>query len=195
MAVQVEIFSDFTCPFCYVTEAALRRAAAEAGAEVRHRAFELYPVPAPLPPDAGMEWEEALASLAAEAGVELRRPGYQSRTRKAHEAARFARERGVEPAMRAAIFAAYFAEGRDVGRIDVLVELGEALGLDRTEFKVVLDIDRHAGAVLADEALAERSGIRSVPLLVVGSGPDAEVLVGAQSYAALRDAVAGRRAS
>lgn len=194
MAVQVEIFSDFTCPFCYVTEAALRRAAAGSGAEVRHRAFELYPVPAPLPPDAGTEWEEALAALAAEAGVELRRPGYQSRTRKAHEAARFARERGVEAEMRAAVFAAYFAEGRDVGRIDVLVELGEGLGLDRTELKVVLDIDRHTGAVLADEALAERSGVRSVPLLVVGSGPDAEVLVGAQSYAALRDAIAGRRA-
>lgn len=192
MAVQVEIFSDFTCPFCYVTEAALRRAAAEAGAEVRHRAFELFPAPAPLPLDAAMEWEEALAPLAAAAGVVLRRPGYQSRTRKAHEAARFARERGVEAEMRAAVFAAYFADGRDVGRIDVLVELGEALGLDRTELKVVLDIDRHTGAVLADEALAARSGIRSVPVTVVGSGPGAEVLVGAQPCAALRDAMAGR---
>ncbi|HEX2203855.1 MAG TPA: DsbA family protein [Longimicrobium sp.] len=170
--MQVEIFSDFTCPFSYVTEAALRRVAAEEGVRVRYRAFELYPVPAPLPLDAGTEWADALAPLAAGAGVELRRPGYQSRTRKAHEAARFAEERGRGDEMRSAIFAAYFAGGRDVGRIDVLVELGEGLGLDRTELKVVLDIDRYTGDVLADEALAERSGIRSVPALVLGAGPD-----------------------
>ncbi|HEV2145994.1 MAG TPA: DsbA family protein [Longimicrobiaceae bacterium] len=190
--MQVETFTDFTCPFSYVTEAALRRAAAETGAAVRYRAFELYSVPAPLPLDAGMEWAEALAPLAAETGVVLSRPGYQSRTRKAHEAARFAEERGAGDAMRAAIFAAYFAEGRDVGRIDVLVEIGTALGLDRTELKVVLDIDRYTGAVLADEALAERSGIRSVPVVVAGSGTGAQALVGAQSYAALREAVAAR---
>lgn len=190
--MQVEIFSDFTCPFSYVTEAALRRVAAERGVEVRYRAVELYPTPEPLPLDGGMEWEEALRPLAREAGVELRRPGYQSRTRKAHEAARFAGEKGKGPEMREAIFAAYFAERRDVGRIDVLVELGERVGLDRTELKVVLDIDQLTGPVLADEALAARSGVRGTPVLVVGSGPGAEVLVGAQSYAALRDAVSGR---
>lgn len=190
--VQVELFSDFTCPYSYVTGAALRRVAAEGGVRVRHRAFELYPVPAPLPLDAKAEWDAALAALAAEAGVELRRPPYQSRTRKAHEAARFAAERGLGDEMRAALFAAYFAEGRDVGRIDVLVEVGEGIGLDRTELKVVLDIDRYTGEVLADEALAERSGIRSVPTLVIGSGPDARLETGARSYAELRDAIAGR---
>lgn len=191
-AVQVEIFSDFTCPFSYVTEAALRRAAEEEGAGIRYRAFELYPAPAPLPLDAGMEWEEALRPLAREAGVELRRPGYQARTRKAHEAAHFAEEKGVGAEMRSALFAAYFARTRDIGRIDVLVEIGTGLGLDRTELKVVLDIDRYTGAVLADEDLAARSGIHSVPVLVLGSGPEARALVGAQPYPALREAVAGR---
>ena len=191
-AVKVEVFSDFTCPFSYVTEAALRRVAGEVDLAVRYRAFELYPVPAPLPLDAGTEWDEALRPLAEEAGVELRRPGYQARTRKAHEAARFAEEQGIGAPMRSALFAAYFAEGRDIGRIDVLVEIGVGLGLDRTELKVVLDIDRYTGDVLADEALASRSGIGAIPVLVLGSGPEARALVGAQPYPALREAVAGR---
>lgn len=191
MAVQVEIVSDFTCPFSYVAEAALRRVAAEIGAEVRYRAFELFPAPTPLPLDAGMEWAEVLAPLAAEAGVELRRPGYQSRTRKAHEAARLAEERRVGSEMRDALFAAYFAGGRDIGRIDVLVEIGVGIGLDRTELKVVLDIDRYTDAVLADREEAARDGIREVPLLVVGSGADARLLVGAQPLAVLREALAG----
>lgn len=187
----VTVFSDFTCPFSYVTEAGLRKVAAESGAEVVYRAFELFPTPAPLPLDAEMEWEEALRPLAREAGVELRRPGYQSRTRKAHEAARLAEEHGVGAELRAALFAAYFAEERDIGRIDVLVEVGTGVGLDRTELKVVLDIDRFTGSVLHDRELALRSGIGETPTLVVGSGPGARVLVGAHPPEALREALAG----
>ena len=89
-------------------------------------------------------------------------------------------------AMREAIFRACFAEGRDVGRIDVLVEIGAALGLDATELKVVLDLDSFGAAVDADQALARRLGIEAVPALIVGGGAEARLLVGAQPYVALR---------
>lgn len=191
-AVPVVVFSDFACPFSYVTEEALRRVAEEVELEVDYRAFELFPAPDPLPPDAEAEWAEALRPLAEEVGVELRRPGYRSRTGKAHEAARLAREKGVEARFRAAVFAAYFQQGLDVGRIDVLVGVGAGVGLDRTELKVVLDIDRFTGAVLADREAALRGGVHQLPTLVVGAGPAARALVGAQSYAALRDAVPAR---
>lgn len=187
----VVLFSDFACPFSYVTEAALRRVAAEAEVPTEHRAFELFPSPATLPLEAGTQWADALRPLAEEAGVELRRPGYQSRTGKAHEAARLAAEKGVEAEMRAALFAAYFREGLDVGRIDVLVEVGERVGLDRTELKVVLDIDRFSEEVRRDRELALRGGVSQTPTLVVGSGPAARVLVGAQPYAVLREAILG----
>lgn len=191
-AVPVVVFSDFACPFSYVTETALRRLAEEVELEIDYRAFPLFPAPEPLPLDAGMEWVEALRPLAEEAGVEVRRPGYQSRTGKAHEAARLAEEKGLHGPMRAALFAAYFEGGLDIGRIDVLVDVGERVGLDRTELKVVLDIDRFAEVVERDRAAALRSGVRETPTLVVGAGASARALVGAQSYTALRDLVAGR---
>ena len=93
--------------------------------------------------------------------------------------------------MRAAVFAAYFADGRDVGRIDVLVELGEALGLDRTELKVVLDVDTFAGRVAAEQDAALRAGVQGVPTVVVGTGDEARWLVGARPFAELRAAILG----
>jgi len=188
-AVAVVVFSDFTCPFSYVTEAALRKLGGEVELAVDYRAFELFPAPAPLPLDAGMEWADPLRPLAEEAGIQLLRPGYQARTRKAHEAARHAEEHGAGAEMRAVLFDGYFREGLDIGRIDVLVELGERVGLDRTEMKVVLDIDRFSDAVLGDHEAALRSGVQETPTLGVGSGAAARVLVGAQPYAALRAAV------
>ena len=184
-AVPVVVFSDFTCPFCHVTEAALRRLEDEGLAAPRYAAFELFPAPAP-PGLPSADDVRAALPLAEELGIALRVPPSIPRTRKAHEAAKLAEQKGRGRAMREALFAAYFGEGRDVGRIDVLVELGAALGLDATELKVVLDVDTFSGAVDGDRALAARLGIAAVPALVVGAGADAELVSGAQPYGELR---------
>lgn len=185
-AVPVLAFSDFTSPFCHVTEAALRRLENEGLAAPRYAAFELYPPGTPLPAAPSEGEADAARPLAEALGIELAAPATLPRTRKAHEAAKFAEAKGVGREMREAVWSAYFRDGRDVGRIDVLVELGVALGLDATEMKVVLDVDSMAGAVAADEALARRLGIGAVPALVIGADAEAELVTGALPYAELR---------
>jgi predicted DsbA family dithiol-disulfide isomerase len=189
-AVPVVVFSDFACPFSYVTEAALRRMQAAGEVEPTHLAWELYPAPAPLPATDDGGWMDALRPLADEAGLALRVPA-PARTRKAHEAAAFAASRGVGPAMREALFAAHFAEGRDIGRIDVLVEIGAGLGLDASELKVVLDVDAFSARVAAEQDAALRAGVQGVPTIVIGTGDTARWLVGARPFAELRAAVLG----
>lgn len=189
-AVPVVVFSDFACPFSYVTEAALRRMEAAGEVAATHLAWELYPAPAPLPPADAGKWMDALRPLANELGLALRVPP-PARTRKAHEAAAFAASKGVGPAMREALFAAHFGEGRDIGRIDVLVEIGAGLGLDATELKVVLDVDTFAARVAAERDAALRAGVRGVPTIVVGTGDEARWLVGARPFAELRAAILG----
>lgn len=189
-AVPVVVFSDFACPFSYVTEAALRRMQAAGEVETTHLARELYPAPAPLPPADAGEWMDALRPLADELGISLRVP-VPARTRKAHEAAAFAASKGMGPAMREALFAAHFADGRDIGRINVLVEIGAAVGLDASELKVVLDVDAFAARIVAEEDAARRAGVEGVPTLVIGTGDEARWLVGARPFAELRAAVLG----
>ncbi|HYR11313.1 MAG TPA: DsbA family protein [Longimicrobium sp.] len=189
-AVPVVVFSDFACPFSYVTEAALRRMQAAGEVEPTHLAWELYPAPAPLPSADEGGWMDALRPLADELGIALRVPT-PVRTRKAHEAAAFAASKGVGPAMREALFAAHFAEGRDIGRIDVLVEIGAGLGLDASELKVVLDVDAFSARVAAEQDAALRAGVEGVPTIVIGTGDEARWLVGARPFAELRAAVLG----
>lgn len=188
-AVPVAVFSDFACPFSYVTEAALRRMEAAGEIQLTPLAFELYPVPAPLPEAVDGGWMEALRPLADELGLTLRAPRASVRTAKAHEAAAFAQARGVGPALREAIFAAYFAEGRDIARIDVLVELVAALGLDPGELKVVLDVDSLSPRIRAEQDAARRAGVEGTPAVVAGTGDEARWLVGARPYAELRAAI------
>jgi len=189
-AVPVVVFSDFACPFSYVTEAALRRMEAAGEVQATHLAWELYPAPAPLPAADAAGWMGALRPLADELGLPLRTP-VPARTRKAHEAAAFAASKGVGPAMREALFAAHFAQGLDIGRIDVLVEIGARLGLDASELKVVLDVDGLAARVEAELEAGRGAGVEGVPTIVVGTGEQARWLVGARPFAELRAAVLG----
>lgn len=186
----VTLFGDFTCPFSYVTEAALWRLSERQPLDLSPRAFELFPAPEPVPDPA--QDPAALAAalpLAEEAGVVLGTPRGRPRTRKAHEAAAYASRAGAGREMRAAIYRAYWEDGADVGRIDLLMELGEAVGIDSTGLKIALDIDAQRDVVLADLELARRLHITAVPTLYVGKGPEAVVLQGAHEMRALDDAV------
>ena len=186
MAFPITVFSDFACPYSYVTEAALRSLGLDELA-IQYRAFELFPDPVELPPLAiGDEERATLERLATFQGIDLSGGAARPRTRKAHEAARFARERDVEAAFRDLLYAALWRDGRDIGRIDVLVELAAAAGIEPEEMKIALDIDRHEADVLHDADVVGRLRLPGTPTIFLGTGPQARILAGAHGPAVLR---------
>jgi predicted DsbA family dithiol-disulfide isomerase len=167
------VFADYVCPFCYLAESVLQRLRAE-GTRVEPAAFELWPAgtPLPVPDEAWMRAGRgsAVESLARELGVTLQYPALSTRTRKAHEAVAFARANGVMLDMHQAVYHAYWQDGRDIGRIDVLVEIGADVGLDRGGLRVALDIDQWTGRVRHDVQRAARLALGGVPAYVLTGG-------------------------
>jgi predicted DsbA family dithiol-disulfide isomerase len=166
---RLAVYSDYVCPYCCLAWAGLQSLAAE-GLEVALLPFELRPAPVPLPaatdPERRREWEQVIAPRAAALGLEVRFPAAVVRTRKAHELALHAARQGAGGAMHARLFQAYFAEGRDIGRIDVLLDLAAEVGLERTGVKVELGIDQYADAVAEAQRRAGTLGVRAVPAYI-----------------------------
>lgn len=162
------LFADFVCPFSYLTVRGLAVLGDELRIDVAYRAFELAPPPSqlPQPPDEA-QWS-MVAAVASEAGITIERPRFVARTRKAHEAAKYAEQQGAGAAMRRAIYEGYFVNGLDIGRIDVLTSMAADAGLDRFAMKVALDVDVHIDDVLADRATAEAMEITGTPALLAG---------------------------
>lgn len=159
--------------------------------EIVYRALEMYPAGVALPGPA----EIARLALDAESispGLAAAPPAFGVRTRKAHEAARFAAEHAAGDRFRDAVFAAYWSGGLDIGRIDVLAGIAAEVGLDPDEMRIALDIDRFGEEVLRDAEVARRLRIRHVPTLYLGTGPGARILVGAQTAADLDSALRSR---
>ena len=188
--LEVQVWSDIACPWCYVgkrrLEAAIARMPEPDRVRVVWRAFELDPSAPPVQP-AGTSYAERLArkygqavaeaqamvdrmtSIAAADGLTLRfdriRPG---NTFDAHRLLHLARERGVQGAVKERFLRAYLTEGEPIGEPEVLARLSAEAGLDAAEVRAVLGSDAHAEAVRADEDEAHALGIRGVPFFVVG---------------------------
>lgn len=165
-------YFDFVDPVCYVVAHMIE--AAGTSALVGWRGFELRPPPHALIDPRHDPWRDrhdrALA-LAKHAGTDRpSEPALLPWTRKAHELCEFARERECAHRIRRALFRAHFVDHADIGRIDSLVDVAVQAGLDRTEAKAVLDVDRFTGAVLANRESALARGISDVPALVSGTG-------------------------
>lgn len=202
---RITVFSDYVCPFCYLEEPDLSRVREEFGdqVEVDWRAYELRPDPIPtLDPDGDYlhrVWNASVYPMAQSLGMTLRLPPVQPRSRKALEAAEFARERGRYDTMHTAIFKAFFETGQDIGDTEVLLEVGASVGFDRDELRAALEAGRFTEKVLADETLATRLGVSSVPtMFVVPAGvplEQAEVLTGAQPYGGRIEAAVERALS
>jgi predicted DsbA family dithiol-disulfide isomerase len=169
----VRIYFDFIDPLSYAASHALR-VHRESTDEVTPRlewvGFELRPPPAQLTeihdPIWTERWEKA-AGQAAALRLSLNPPPIVPWTRKAHELHLFGCQENVGEVLRMSIFDAYFKEGRDIGRVDVLVEIASGVGLDPTATKAVLDVDRHQADVAAARQEAETFGVRDVPSLSI----------------------------
>jgi predicted DsbA family dithiol-disulfide isomerase len=185
--VQVEIWSDVVCPWCYIGkrrfESALARFPQRAQVEVTWRSFELNPsAPAQetrsqvdrLAAKYGISREQALANnarlvrLAAAEGLtfdfEAARSG---NTLNAHRLLHLAAERGVQDQVHERLFAAYFSEGEPIGDPETLVRLVAEAGLEADAARAVLGSDAYLEAVRADEAEAAALGISGVPCFVL----------------------------
>jgi predicted DsbA family dithiol-disulfide isomerase len=162
-------FFDFVDPLSYLVDLSLDELEREARIGVERVGCELRPPPSPLTRPSDPLWAERWEAVRrAPPAVALEPPPLVPWTRKAHELLAFGRSRGVGDPVRRGIFEAYFGRGRDIGRVDELVDVAAAAGLDPTEARAALDVDAHLDDVLEARRRAERAGLLEIPALLVG---------------------------
>jgi predicted DsbA family dithiol-disulfide isomerase len=188
--LQVDIWSDIACPWCYVGkrrfEAALAAFKHASDVTVVWHAFELDPS-APRVRDAsvtyagrlakkyGMSEERAVGMLrqmtetAAAEGLDFHFEKAQSgNTFDAHRVVHLAAEHGLQDAMKERLLKAYFTEGAAVGEPETLVTLAGEVGLDEEKTRAMLASGDQEREVRADEEHAREMGITGVPFFVIG---------------------------
>jgi predicted DsbA family dithiol-disulfide isomerase len=185
--MHVEIWSDIACPWCYVGkrrfEAALAEFEQRDRVTVTWRSFELDPsAPRVREVDAAthlahkygtsrdeaLEMQRRMTDAAAGEGLQFRfdlaRGG---NTFDAHRLLHLARAHGLQDTLKERLMRGYLSEGEPIGDPDALERLAVGAGLPADEVRELLDGDRYAAEVRADERTAAEIGINAVPFFVV----------------------------
>jgi predicted DsbA family dithiol-disulfide isomerase len=187
MTMQVEIWSDIVCPWCYLGKRRFERAldsfSHSADVEVVYRSFELDPSAEPGTTDPmvdvlaskyGMTMQQAQAAQrqmeerARQDGLTFRMDGLRrGNTRDAHRLVHLARASGRQQEMMERLHRAYFTEQESIFDHEALTRLAVDAGLDPAEVADVLSSDRYDDDVTADEATAQALGATGVPFFVI----------------------------
>jgi predicted DsbA family dithiol-disulfide isomerase len=190
--MQIDVWSDYACPWCALGLARLNVALGEfehgEDVTVVHRSFELAPhAPASSPGTAaeavarkyGMRPEQVraghaqLTAFGAEVGFDfdfdrVRR----GNTFDAHRLTQAARDTEWEDTLVRRLFVAHFSEGLQLSDHDVLRNVSRSVGLPEGITEQVLGGDGYGKEVRADEATAAELGVTGVPyFLIDGAWP------------------------
>lgn len=204
--ISIDVVSDVVCPWCFIGQRRLDNALEALGdvpVSVNWRPYQLDPtIPAEgydrkAYMEAKFGGEERLRAAhahvqeaAKDTGIsfDFRAIRVSPNTLDAHRVIRWAGGMGPDTQGKVVrrIFRAFFEEGHDIGRADVLVGLAGEAGLDGTVVETLLATDADKDAVRAEIETARRMGITGVPCFLLESR---YAVVGAQDSAALADAI------
>ncbi|HIF08830.1 MAG TPA: DsbA family oxidoreductase, partial [Sneathiellales bacterium] len=182
--MHVDVISDTVCPWCYIGKRRLERAMAmrpDLEFSITWRAYQLNP-DMPLEGKDRNEHYQAkfgslektaqitktITDLGAEDDLDLafdkieRMPN----TLASHRLARWAASAGCQDAVIEGLFRAYFTEGRDIGDVEVLLEVAESASMDIKVVRDLLNSDADEEMIKEEDALARQMGITGVPCFI-----------------------------
>jgi len=188
-AIQVEIWSDVVCPWCYIGKRRFERAVAELDGEVEldivYRPYQLDPTASPGKsqpvleayarkfggPEQATAIIERVTEAAAGDGLAFRLDlALRANTLLAHRLLWLAEQPdspAPQEALKERLLQAYFNDGLDIGDPDVLADCAAEVGFDQAAVIQFLETDRGRTEVAAYLEQAADNGISAVPTYVI----------------------------
>ncbi len=105
--------------------------------------------------------------LAARLNMKMKLPPIQPRSRRAHEAAKWAENQNCFKKYNEALFRAFFEDGLDIGENEVLEKIAAKLNRDPENLARALDSNEYTKQVVADQEEARQIGINAVQAYVM----------------------------
>lgn len=186
--MQVEVWSDIMCPFCYIGkrqyEAALSKFSQAERVEIVWKSFQLDPsIPDEVP--AGLTTVQYLSSKKGMSEAQIAGMNQQVmqmaknvgleycldtavvyNSFKAHRILQMAKTKALGDALEERLFRSHFIENQDLGRREVLRSIAKEVGLSDADVDESLDNDQYAILVKYDIEEAHQIGVTGVPFFV-----------------------------
>lgn len=185
MTLTISVFSDVICPWCYLGKRRLEHALDQLGlresTEVEWLPFELNP---DMPLEGiersiyrtrkfgtkrSAELDVRMTALGREEGIsfDFDRMQRTPNSRRAHILMAAAQQQGCGDALAESLFRAYFEQGRDIGDLEVLIDLAGEASIAHMAAVAALQSDKLHDLITSVEAQAVKTQISGVPFFII----------------------------
>ena len=187
----LEVFSDYVCPWCYLGDNRVKKLKENYDINVKLIHFPLHP-DTPQEGRALMDLfscgpEEIqiknmrMHGLMEADGLPFKDRSHTYNSRLAQEVGSWADTQPDGEKIHDKFYETYFVDRRNIGDVNVILNVVKSVGLDETAAKAVIDDRSYKDAVDADWAKSHSYGVTGVPTFV----SEGQGVVGAQPYEAL----------
>ncbi len=195
--LQVTVFSDYICPFCYVGHHRLMRLKDSYDIKINWCLLEIHPEnseqgePITSLDYPSEQWNQLLQNLirvAQEENIPLAELKFTTNSKNALLLAEHCKQLGHEKfyALHEKIFTAYFVEQRNIGDKNILREISAEVGIDEATTELAWANGPQHQRLLQNYHTARKYEIQSVPSFIFGE----RVLTGVVGEDIMRDAAA-----
>jgi len=184
--VRIEVWSDFTCPSCYIgkktLEAALDIFGKDKHVYVEYKSFQLDSEVKQSSPDKLLDILQRRDQLSLAKTEEMKREIEEQAssfglaidvnsllytdTNHAHRLVKLAEKENKAYDIIERLFHAYLVQRRNIGEKSVLLSVAKDVGLDEEEVTSLLSFNKYARAVADDQDVAQEMGIEAVPFFI-----------------------------
>ena len=183
--MQIKIWSDVVCPFCYMGKRKLEKALKNLNinAKIEWKSFQLNPDTVVQPDEKALDhlsrtkgWSpEQTLEIAEQTTIRAKQEGLNFRfdlalaahTLNAHRLIHWAQHQNKGSEVKEALLKAYFTDGLDINELETLAQIAESQGLSKTKAVEMLHNAReYHQDVMNDQREAQTLGVRGVPFFV-----------------------------
>ncbi len=184
--MEIKIWSDIRCPFCYIgkrrLEEALNGFEHKNQVKISWKSYQLDPTLVTQPKlntlqhlaeskniseAQANEMVNHVATMAKEVGLEFDfKHAVVANSFNAHRLLHFANSQNKADEIKEALLKAYLIEGKNIDDLETLIKIAENNSLDSKKTKEVLDSDEYSYEVKQDEMEGKNLGLSGVPFFV-----------------------------
>lgn len=194
MEHKILIYADFICPFCYIGKGIVEKLKEEFHIEDEWLPFKIHTETPKQGIDMsrgipGFDMEKVFTHLndvGTQYGIELKEPAILSNSHLVLQAGEYAKEKGKFQEFHSKVVLAYFMEGKDLGDIEVVSSIAEAVGLNVEELLKKLEEGCYEDTLSRVNQVAKEQGIDTTPTFIIDNK---YVVVGDQPIEAVREAL------
>jgi predicted DsbA family dithiol-disulfide isomerase len=180
----IEVFADFSCPWCFIGRRRLARALEMRPQLSMRTVWQPFQLNPEIPPegigrrqyslgklgdfDRLVAMEQMLAESGGKDGIRFKFDLIERipNTMAAHRLMRLATRTQHDDLLADRLFSGFFEHGRDIGNLNVLADIATSIGMEAAAALDFLQSREEMEAVASIDALGHQSGIAGVPYFI-----------------------------